>query len=65
MVIETIKNNTDNLIVIKKSCSTTHHEGALVERRYSFYSYSSSAIVVSVTPRSRFAPEKGPPVPIV
>jgi hypothetical protein len=27
-----------------KSCPTTHHEGAWVERRYSSYSYSTSAL---------------------
>jgi hypothetical protein len=40
----------------------------LGERRYSSYSFLSSALdggVINVTPRPRFAPRKGPRVPIV
>jgi hypothetical protein len=44
------------------------HEGACRELMYSSYSYLTSATrwrwVVSVTPRPRFTPGKGPPVPI-
>jgi hypothetical protein len=46
-----------------------HAIGGDGERMYSSYSFSTSALnggrVVSVTPRPRFTPGKGPPVPIV
>jgi hypothetical protein len=43
----------------QQSCSTTRHKGAWVERSYSFYSFSTSALdeeeVLSVTSRPRFS----------
>jgi hypothetical protein len=46
------------MYIKKQSSPATRHGGAWGERRYSFYSFS-------VTPRPRFAPGNGPPVPIV
>jgi hypothetical protein len=50
-----------------KSSPATRHWGALKEKRYSSYSFMTSALdgVVSVTPRPRFTPRERTPVPIV
>jgi hypothetical protein len=60
-------NPTNNLHLIK-SCPTTRHEVAW-GKRYSSYSFSTSALDVSEWSASRpgraLAPGKGPPVPIV
>jgi hypothetical protein len=57
------------LLKKKTSCSTTHHAGAWVERRYSSYSLSTSALDGGEWSASRsgrdLAPGKGPPVPTV
>jgi hypothetical protein len=52
-------------LTCKKKCSpTTHHESAWVEKRYSSYSFSTSALVVGEWSASR--PGRAlPPVPIV
>jgi hypothetical protein len=51
------------------SCLTTHHRGALRERRYSSYSFTTSELggdEWSVSqPGHALAPEEGPLVPIV
>jgi hypothetical protein len=51
------------------SCPTTRHEGAWGKRRYSSYSYSTSALDGGEWSASRpgraLAPGKGPPVPTV
>jgi hypothetical protein len=48
-----------------KSCAITRHEVAWAYRRYSSYSFSTSALdgvwVVSVTPRPRFVPGERTP----
>jgi hypothetical protein len=50
----------------KQRCSTTRHEGALVERRYSTYSFLTSALDGGEWSASRpgraLPPGKGPPV---
>jgi hypothetical protein len=55
--------------MLKQSCSTTCHEGAWVERRYSSYSFSTSALDggewSALRPGLALAPGKGPPAPIV
>jgi hypothetical protein len=52
-----------------KSCPTTRHEGAWGERRYSSYSFSTSALDGGEWSASRpgraLAPVKGPAVPTV
>jgi hypothetical protein len=56
------------LLAIFLSCPTTRHGGALGERRYSSYSFLTSALdggVWSVSRSHHALPqEKGPPVPI-
>jgi hypothetical protein len=47
-----------------KSCPTTRHEGALGEKRYSPYSFSTSALDGVSGPGRALAPGKGPPVPL-
>jgi hypothetical protein len=52
---------------VKKSCPATRHEGAWGERKYSSYSFLTSARgwVVSVTLRPRFTPgERTPRYPL-
>jgi hypothetical protein len=57
------------LLQKKNSSPTTCHEGAWGERRYSFYSFLTSALDGGEWLASRLgralAPRKGPPVPIV
>jgi hypothetical protein len=57
------------LACFSKSCPIIRHGGAWVERRYSSYSFSTSALDGGEWSASRpgraFAPEKGTPVPIV
>jgi hypothetical protein len=54
---------------VYKSCPTTRHKGAWGERRYSSYSYSTSALDRGEWSASRpgraLAPGKGPLVPII
>jgi hypothetical protein len=57
-----------SLFYISKSCPTTRHEVAWVERRYSSYSFSTSALDggewSASLPGRPLAPGKGPPVPV-
>jgi hypothetical protein len=57
------------LIMPKKSCPATRHGGAWGERRYSSYSFLTSAVDGGEWSASRpgraLPPGKGPPVPIV
>jgi hypothetical protein len=54
---------------VKKRCPTTRRGGALVERRYSSYSFSTWALDGGEWSASRsgrvLAPGKGPPILIV
>jgi hypothetical protein len=55
--------------VKSQSCPTTRHEGASKERRYSSYSFSTSALNggewSASGPGRALVPGKRPPVPIV
>jgi hypothetical protein len=62
--------NIDWLVIVNKwSCSTTRDEGAWGERRYSSYSFSTSALDGGEWSASRsgraLPPGKGPPVPML
>jgi hypothetical protein len=59
MALQSLK----NLDLPKQSSPATCHGGAWGESRYSSYSFTTSALDGGEWPR--FAPGKGPPVPIV